>query len=383
MKIALLKNNEICYSSLLFFLGEIEKALQHFGCETVVTDSIDDAFFAQKWDAVIGINQEILSYQMENGDFLFDYLRCPIFAIIVDPPYHHDKLLRVHSPNLHLICLDEGHVQYSKEYYGTFKNVEMGYLLGAVQEAIPYEEREIDILFSGTLSDRKKIREKVLAFNQAWAQQLFDYVVEEGKCHPNQTMEQQVIHYFKQQGMNISKEDFKLAMAMVGTYAEHYLRADYRARIIETLLCTGIHVTVVGDGWQELKEKYPDCLDLRKSVELSQVAVLTANAKIALNIMPWFKDGLHDRIPTSMHNGAVCLTDGSSYIKKHFEDGKNIVLYDLAKLENLPGIVQNLLQDSTRTKQIAQNGLEIAEAEYTWEKLVVDHILSCLTNISA
>lgn len=376
MKIALLKNNEICYSSLVFFLSEIEKALQFWGCETVVTDSIDDVFFAQKWDAVIGINQEILSYQMENGDFLFDYFGCPVFAIIVDPPYHHDKLLRVHSPNLHLICLDEGHVQYSKNYYGPFKSVVMGYLLGAVQEPVVYKKREIDLLFSGTLSDRQCICDRVNAYSQPWAKQLFYHVIEEGKLHPNQSMEQQVLQYFKQQGMSISREDLKLAMAMVGTYAEHYLRADYRARIIETLLQAGIRVTVVGDGWKELKDKYPEFMDLRPSVELSQVSALTANAKISLNIMPWFKDGLHDRIPTSMHNGALCLTDGSTYIKKCFRDGENIVLYDLEKLEELPNIVEKLCDNLSRAEEIACNGMQLAKAEYTWEKFVAEYILA-------
>ncbi len=380
MKIALLKNNKICYSSLQYFLQEIEKVLRHWRIQTVVVDTIDDGFMAQSWDAVIGINQEILSAQLNNGDFLFDYLHCPIFAIIVDPPYHHDKLLRVHSKNLHLICLDEGHVDYGQEYYGPFKSVEMGYLLGAIQEPVPYKDRKIDFLFTGTLSEKQTICDRVYSYKQRWAEELFDYLIVEGEVHPNTSMQIQVLDYFRQKAMHISKEDYKLAMAMVGTYAEHYLRADYRERIIGMLLQEGIPVTVVGDGWEKLKKKYPQELDLRTGMELSQISYFTANSKIALNIMPWFKDGLHDRILTSMYNGAVCLTDGSTYIKSHFVDGENLVLYDLADLLKLPGKVQELLEYPDKAMKIAQNGYQYVQNEYSWEKFVSERILTHLTN---
>lgn len=59
-----------------------------------------------------------MSAQFDNGEFIFDYLGCPIFALIVDPPYHHDRLLRAHPQNMHLICLDEGHVAYSEAFPG-------------------------------------------------------------------------------------------------------------------------------------------------------------------------------------------------------------------------------------------------------------------------
>jgi len=374
-KVALLKNDEICYSSLIYYQERIGEALEHFGIETEMIECIDEAFMETKWDAVIGINQETLSVRLEDGAFLFDFLECPLFVLIVDSPYHHDRLLRAHPENLHLICVDEGHVEYSQKYYGPFKSAEMGYVLGSWMEPVPYDERKTAVLFTGTKGDIEGIQNKVKSHPQKWVWQLFEYLVGEGKIRPNITTEKQVLYYFAQRGMQISKEDFKLAMATAGTYAEFYLRGYYREQIISGLLDAGIRITVVGDGWDEFAAKHPNNLTLCKSVNFSKTAELMANAKIVLNVMPWFKDGLHERIATSMHNGAVCVTDGSSYINTHFTDGEDIVLYNLAQLDALPCKIKELLNNPEMAAVVAENGRKKAQNTYTWEKLIEDRFL--------
>ena len=50
--------------------------------------------------------------------------------------------------------------------------------------------------------------------------------------------------------------------------------------------------------------------------------------------MPWFKNGIHDRIFNSCLNGAVSLSDSSIYIDELFTDRQNIILYDLNMLRD-------------------------------------------------
>lgn len=377
-KVALLKNDEICYGSLIYYLEQIGDALNSFGVETEVVECIDEAFVTQKWDGVIGINQETLSVQLEDGAFLFDFLQCPILALIVDSPYHHDRLLRAHPNNMHLICVDRGHVDYAQTYYGSFQSVEMGYVLGSIGEPIPYNERTIDVLFTGTRADIEGICSKVQAHPQKWVRELFEYLVAAGMSCPNIATEKQVLYYFSKLGMQISKEDYKLAMATAGTYAEFYLRGYYRERILSTLLDSSIPVTVVGDGWNGFAKRHPNNLTLYKSVDFSETAEFMTNAKIVLNVMPWFKDGLHERVPTSMHNGAVCVTDKSSYIEEYFTDGEELVLYDLARLDELPGKIAMLLERPQTAEKIAENGRKKAQNCYTWREMVKERILPYL-----
>ena len=56
---------------------------------------------------------------------------------------------------------------------------------------------------------------------------------------------------------------------------------------------------------------------------------MLSQSKISLNVMPWFKNGIHDRIFNSCLNGAVSLSDSSIYIDELFTDRQNIILYDL------------------------------------------------------
>lgn len=374
-KVALLRNDDLCYGSLIFYLERIDETLKKFGIHTVMIDCIDEAFMTTKWDAVIGINQETLSVRIESGEFLFDFLQCPLIALIVDSPYHHDRLLRAHPENLHLICVDEGHVEYSQKYYGPFQSVEMGYVLGSWMEPIQYDKRTIEVLFTGTRANIEEIQDKVQAYPQKWVRDLFEYLVSEGMVCPDITTEKLVLYYFAQRGMQISKEDYKRAMATAGTYAEFYLRGYYRERILSVLAQAGIRTTVVGDGWEQLAAKYPEYLILQQSVDFSKTAELMANAKIVLNVMPWFKDGLHERVATSMHNGAVCVTDRSSYIDTHFVDGEELVLYDLARLQDLPDKIKNLLEHPTYAAGVAEKGRRKAQNLYTWEKMIEEKIL--------
>ncbi len=51
-----------------------------------------------------------------------------------------------------------------------------------------------------------------------------------------------------------------------------------------------------------------------------------SQAKISLNVMPWFKEGAHDRVFNSMLNGAVCFTDWSLYFEENMKVGGSLYL---------------------------------------------------------
>ena len=89
------------------------------------------------------------------------------------------------------------------------------------------------------------------------------------------------------------------------------------------------------------------------------------NSKITLNTQPWFKYGAHERIYNAMLNGSVCVTDTSEYLKKHFENGKNIIFYELNQLDDLVKNVHLLLENPGFAKSIIENQKRIA-VNSTW-----------------
>lgn len=378
MKIALLENDSLCYGSLSYFTYQINNALQRKGIQTCIVSTITNEFLTEKWDAVIGINQEVFSAQLDDGTYIFDLLNCPLFLLIVDSPYVHDRVLKKHAENLYLICLDENHVEYAKTYYGPFKNVEMGYVLGAYEHTKDYCERQTEIFFSGTLPNLNQIYNKIQSYHTDWISELFEYLVEVGKTAPDFRTEDLVQLFFQKKGMNISKEDYKTAMAICGSEAEFYLRGYYREKIIMEISKSGIPLKIIGDGWNRISNHLNGNIQLINGVEFKDTLSYTSDAKICLNIMPWFKNGCHDRIPTSMHNASVCLTDRSKFLETHFTDGEEIVFFELRKIHELPQKISYLMEHPEAAAKIAESGRRKVMNSYTWENMVDNYILRYL-----
>ena len=91
-----------------------------------------------------------------------------------------------------------------------------------------------------------------------------------------------------------------------------------------------------------------------------------ADARISLNVMPWFKDGAHDRVFNAMANGSICVTDHSIYLDEVLTDTENAILYDLNHLELLPDKIKELLANPARQEEIAQKGFDLAIKNHTW-----------------
>lgn len=376
----LIDPSDICYGTLNYFLAGIEKALQRFAIHTERIAEINNDVYAKRWDAFIGFNRLEPAVLAEDGTYFMDsYFGCPYFNILVDAPYYHHEGLRAHMNNLHVIFMDRGHADYCKKHYPPCKSAEMGYLLGPVGKPAVYDERGIDLLFTGTYTDYDFIKREFFSSKYPDdARNVFAYMIENGITYPEKTIEELFKEYLTNNMTQTESVNIPDMIHYIGVHAERYLRAYFREKVILSVVNDGLNVTIAGKDWERCFQKCPDNLTLIGGMGVEQTADLMANAKILLNVMPWFKAGMHDRIPTSMHNGAVCVTDSSSYIDEHFEDGKNIVLYQLDKLYQLPDKCRYLLEHPQEAGMIAQAGKKKADLEYTWEKFVLDYILKWL-----
>jgi spore maturation protein CgeB len=153
------------------------------------------------------------------------------------------------------------------------------------------------------------------------------------------------------------------------------VRMHYRELVIKELLNAGYEVSVIGRGWENFPKKDDQRLNiLGDRIPFKETFSYMANARINLNVMPWFKGGTHERIFNSLLLKSVCLTDPSSWLEDHFTDGEDIAFYSLNRLDRLPGQVKNLLEKEEITKKIAENGYKKVMNNYVW-KNNVDTIL--------
>ncbi len=382
MLIGLLKSSNICYNSLNFFMEGIEQALNCRDIQTEWIEEISEQILYKKWDAIIGINNTLPSEKLEDGTFLVDLFECPFFDILVDAPYYHHNTLKEHATNLHVIVLDEGHVEYCKKYYQPLRSVSMACLLGPVEKEIPYKARKIDVLFAGSLVDINEYRQKVhLDYGDRWQAAIYEKIIEVSIENPNMTTSQVIDMILKANSVQCNDSEWKSLMNYFGVYAEFYLRGYYREKIITGLINHGLNVHVVGEGWERLYCQAPENLKVHSGVGFSEIARMTANAKVSLNVMPWFKDGMHDRIVSALMNGTVCVTDGSSYINSHFVDNEELLIYDLKKIEELPSRIEAILKDDERAQGIAKRGMKKALEDYSWNRIVEENILKYIEKL--
>lgn len=149
-------------------------------------------------------------------------------------------------------------------------------------------------------------------------------------------------------------------------FIDTYIRFFYREKVVKTLVDNGIHVHCVGHGWEQLPCTRPEYLTYEKNTLSLDCLERIANARISLNVMPWFKDGAHDRVFNAMANGSICVTDHSIYLDEILSDGENVLFYDLMNLDLLPEKIKTLLDSPSRQEEIAAKGFELAIKNHTW-----------------
>lgn len=144
------------------------------------------------------------------------------------------------------------------------------------------------------------------------------------------------------------------------------IRDSYtRGRVVQTLVDAGIKVCVFGDKWNELECENKENLIDGDSLFSEECLEKVSRSRISLNVLPWFREGAHDRIFNTMLNGAVCLTDTNTYLDTMLVDGRNCVTYSLTELDKLPGKVKALLDNPGQMQAIADEAYSFAR-NHTW-----------------
>ena len=78
-----------------------------------------------------------------------------------------------------------------------------------------------------------------------------------------------------------------------------------------------------------------------------------AESAFVLNVMPWFKSGIHDRVLNAMYNGAVSITDSSSMMDTCFTPQQDYIAYSLDRIEALPDLLNTYVPDEDFRAQTA------------------------------
>lgn len=324
----------------------------------------------------IGLSDE--DYCMESdGRSIWETRNLPCYCIMVDHPLYYFKQLRKGIPKLVTFCVDRQHVAYMHRFYpeipcfflplagNVLPNQEIGDM------GIPYQERAYDVAFIGNHVFLPNMRDQLKSQTQEYID-FYNEILNELKQNPNLPVDATMERFIRREIPNVTDED--IASSEHGMlFLELYIRTWYREKVVRQLVDSGMKVHAFGKQWEQLQCEHPENLiasgRMMNSMECVEVL---RNSKIALNVMPWFKDGAHDRIFTAMLNGAVSVTDDSIYLNEILSDGKNTMFYYLDRLDELPDRVKGLLARPEKAMAMVREAYAFANQSHTWEQRALE-----------
>ena len=329
------------------------------------------------------------------------------FDILADPPFFYHSAIESDIKNVTFICVDEEQSDYINRYYGKESDyykrngrVRMSLympLAGVVSDTymerdlqnnrnkddvdrgISYDfditaieafnNRKYDVIFTGSIRDYEDIDTQIYNLDDS-LQDMWDIVLGYICEDTSLTIERAIRKCMSDYSLRLTDEHVH-QIILLFKKMDSVIRAMHRQRVITAIADGGIKIDVFGDGWDFLKNKliHPENLCIHECVSYEESVNIAAQAKISVNVMPWFKTGFHDRIATAMLNGCVSVTDSSSYIDDNYTDGENIVIYKLDNLSELAGNIRTLLENKNNiTYRLAMAGKKKAVQADTWHE---------------
>ena len=384
--------------SFNFFTDHLKEELEKRGHEVFICDLEDrldetehsyhnlNKFISKKVDTVVCFD----GLGTREDQFIEQWNRhqAVVIDILMDPPFRFHPTLERHPERYQLFCCDLEHVEYVKKYFG--KEVpEVAFMphVGTLRKegtpVIPYEKRRYDILFSGSYAAPESYLQKIKSLFPDDSQicDLYEHIYATLLEDSSLTVEVAVLNTIGKMGYSASESMLKMLLNR-SLYVDWAIRMYHRGRVVAALADAGFDLYLLGQGWDAHPSiQHANVHQIEGQVSYEKSLAYMADAKINLNVMPWFKAGTHDRIFNTLLQNSVPLTDSSVWIQENFTDGVDIALYELDHLERLPDIVRELLEDTVKAEKIIRKGYEKVSSELTWSNCA-DWILGAVEKIS-
>ncbi len=331
-----------------------------------------------------GLEREKGLYTLRDS-YLWQQYKIPVYNIAVDHPYwyedraadlledeaHHPGLLSLYR---HL-SIDRNHETYFKTFYPEFKSA--GFLPLAGTELMPEEpellprERKQQILFAGHYTELPFFEQHITAIDEEY-EAFYRGIISELCEHPDETVEAAELAAVKRETGETDIKKLRYVLYRM-LFIDLYVRNYFRGKAVAALVNGGCPVTVIGKGWEKLPLERRDKLTILPMTDSVGVLKALREYRVSLNVLPFFKDGAHDRVFNSILNGAVSLSDPSRYLLEELPEGCGVSYYTLESLSALKNseisIIaagEHLLTDNAACEEILEKGQKIVRERHTW-----------------
>ncbi|WP_029202117.1 glycosyltransferase family protein [Oribacterium sp. NK2B42] len=300
-----------------------------------------------------------IPFTYDNNQNVWESHDIPVYTFLLDHPRNYYAILENPINNLHVICLDENHVEFIQRFYPKVNETiflpDSG--VKVCNKIKSFSDRTIDVLYCGNCQTEYKTLLPVRSLPDDGIE-MYRNAIKFIHSNPSLTAEEAVEMYLDAAGI---KADDSMLYSLfikdkVSRQIEDIVRREYKLLIMHALDDAGIKVDIYGGGWEDDSNPFSDNIRIHERVSPLECHNLIGNAKIDLSIMPWFKKGSSEKPFGGMLNGAVCVSDSSTYLKENYVDGTDIILFELDNIEKAVKDIQWLLSNPDEAEIIALNG---------------------------
>lgn len=376
-RILLFESRDLCYESNRYFIACLEEAFEKKGFLVEICDlslrmeeKLEEILQRQdEYLAAFDFNSLLPRLELEDGTPYLNVFQVPFYNYLVDHPLYHHAALKHSFSNYSVICIDTCHKNYVEHYYPHIRHtlyLPIGGMKAEMERS--WDQKRFELLFLGTYEAEQELYSQLEDYPINRKKEVMS-LIEMMENDAELTQEAALEQYLREQGEVLQKEDFTRRLNQ-NYLADKYLRNLRRKQEVIAAAKTGVPFTVMGHGWEELEELNRKNVTVRSGVGFAASIQMIADAKMLLNTTPGFHGGLHDRVYSSMLNGTVCLTEQSSFAESVLRNGRDAVLYDSKRPENLQESVIKLYENPEWMMRIASQAKQKAKENDTWEARV-------------
>ena len=384
MKIILFSNT---IESQEFFSFQLDKKFRSLGHETFFYNCYDELdSFSRLQKFIEPGNTVTFSFNfhglMDDGflcsgrePVFWDDSGIPFVNMVIDHPYYYHRFFR-HVPQKYTqICIDINHIRYMKRFFPEIRcddYIELGgtSILDTVPR-IPYKERKYDLIFTGNYTNPDTFEKFYADMDEPvrnFYHELRDRLIEDSESTVEDMAEKMIRAEFGDKVTDAYLRECNANLIACDLQVRHY----FREKAVTRLADAGFKISTFGGGYENAPCRHPENIKQNGIVSSQACLDAIAQSKVVLNVMPWFKDGAHDRVFNTMLNGAISLSDHSKALDREFINMENIAFYNLKNIDGIVDVYQKLIDDPDLAESIAEAGYQEALMHHSWSSRAVE-----------
>lgn len=293
---------------------------------------------------------------------------------------HWLKVVKEFSDNLLLLLDDEMHLECIRKRYPWIKAAAFKEQLGdGLSEVKAYNDRNIEVFFGGSYYNEEEEMSNIEQMPERM-KNLAKKIIRKILANEGMPLQTSLEVCLKDVGICMKDDEFVNLMEQF-VPVDKYIRGYYRNMYLEAALEADAKVCVYGNGWEKCKfVGVNNFTVLKGQPTMLQGHKFMADSKIVLNIMPWSRIGMHERICNALIAGAVCVTNTNEFIEEKYGKENGIRGFGLNNKQEITDDIRWLLDHQDEAAKMAAIGRKRILKENSISKYY-DRVWQCLEEI--